>query len=78
MSKEHAESLALPDSALAEDAPPARSRKYSADSVLARTRREAIALDGLMFESGSTADESSLPPLAAEKVNHFAAVNKGV
>ncbi|KAF9284762.1 40S ribosomal protein S4 [Mortierella alpina] len=67
MSKEHAESLALPDSTQAEDAPPARSRKYSADSVLARTRREAIALDGLMFESGSTVDDSSLSPTATEK-----------
>ncbi|KAF9574096.1 hypothetical protein EC968_007347 [Mortierella alpina] len=67
MSKQQAESLALPDSAQAEDAPSVRSRKQSADSVLARTRREAIALDGLMFESSSAADDSPLSPTAAEK-----------
>ncbi|KAG9322739.1 hypothetical protein KVV02_005427 [Mortierella alpina] len=64
MSKEHAESLALPQ---ADDATPVRSRKQSADSVLARTRREAIALDGLMFESASTVDDSSPLLTAAEK-----------
>ncbi|KAG0210033.1 hypothetical protein BGX28_009709 [Mortierella sp. GBA30] len=66
MSKENAELLALPDGAQAEDAPRIRSRKQSADSVLARTRREAIALDGLMFES--TQDESQHPTSSVEQL----------
>jgi len=56
MSLENSQLLASPDSPEA-DAVAARPRKVSTESSIARNRREVIALDGLMFESGSPQDE---------------------
>ncbi|KAF9353987.1 40S ribosomal protein S4 [Mortierella sp. NVP85] len=56
MSLENTQLLASPDSPEA-DAVAARPRKVSTESSIARNRREVIALDGLMFESGSSQDE---------------------
>ncbi|KAG0249438.1 hypothetical protein BG011_009312 [Mortierella polycephala] len=69
MSKENIESPTFCDSPQTEDTP-VRARKQSDDSMV-RNRREAIALDGLMFESSSGQEESSSLPLPVDQEQHF-------
>ncbi|KAF9192544.1 hypothetical protein BGZ51_005340 [Haplosporangium sp. Z 767] len=65
MSKENTESPALYDRPQTEDAP-----VQSGESMV-RSRREAIALDGLMFESNSGQEESFSSLLPVDQEQHF-------
>ncbi|KAG0246203.1 hypothetical protein BGX31_003917 [Mortierella sp. GBA43] len=69
MSLESTQSPASPDSHQ-DNVVTARPRKPSAESNIARNRREAIALDGLMFESGSAQDELATASLAQSELSN--------